>query len=77
MCCWHTLLQVAQQLRSDIDARAAEMERSAPNLKALEQYEAVKAQEKEQAGCRTARQCVHVLTPHMGGGIMQSVASVA
>jgi len=41
--------RVAADLRADIDARAASLARGAPNLKALDQYEAVKARERDQA----------------------------
>lgn len=41
-------LQVAEEYRSSIETLAAALEKAAPNMKALEQFEAIKSKEKEQ-----------------------------
>lgn len=39
---------LSRKLKEDVDAAAAELAASAPNLKALEQYEAIRDKEKQQ-----------------------------
>lgn len=45
---------LSKKLKDDIDTAAAELAASAPNMKALEQYEAIREKEKQQVGSSSA-----------------------
>lgn len=51
----------------DIDTAAAELAASAPNMKALEQYEAIREKEKQQVG--------HKMRAHFLAGVIKLNAS--
>lgn len=57
---------LSRKLKEDVDAAAAELAASAPNMKALEQYEAIRDKEKQQV-CAYARVCACVLGGTGGG----------
>ncbi len=44
----------AAALTAEVEAKAAELEKSAPNLKAVEQYDAIREEEKKQVGAGVA-----------------------
>lgn len=62
---------LSKKLKDDIDAAAAELAASAPNMKALEQYEAIREKEKQQVRGRAHAHFVLADTRQHAEGVLQ------